>query len=269
MSIDRPSALAELGNPAAVQALLQARTGEARRRGGGFFRHLLLNAFALVGAGVLCLIYDHETASGPTSHGYLWLAGAALLAMMPLRSVLRLLWSLESHFVHIVHGLGGLALFGLLAHGGLSSQPLLTHAALAPFAMMGAAQAVMHQQQPRDARQAEALRRFASSLPELGQLGRGNLSSPASVQHAATLLGDLIGKAQALGYTELDADPGFQSALRHTTTRLGLTLVLDRVQSLVTELGKNPASAQAAAGLQRRLDAARKITARASQAEAP
>jgi len=234
-----------------------------RRPGRGLLWHLSINTLALGGAAMLGLIYEHDAAGGHASQGYLPLGAAALLALMPLRSILGFVWRVEGSIMHWVHGLSGVTLFAALAGGGLANQPLLTHAALAPFAMMGAAQAIMHQRHPRNARQAEALRRFASSLPQVEQFTRGSLRSPANAQRAVAVLRDLIGKAQTLGYTELDADPGLQSALRQRATRVGLTLALDRMQQLVATLASNPASAAAAPDLQRRLDAARRLTERA------
>src|SRR5512136_1066697 len=49
---------------------------------------------------------------------------------------------------------GGLALVGLPVAGVVSGTPVLTRTAMAPFAVMGAAQALMHQNHPRNAKQA-------------------------------------------------------------------------------------------------------------------
>ena len=113
-----------------------------------------------------------------------------------------------------MHGLGGLAVVGLTMSGAVQGRPILTHAALAPFAIMGAAQAVMHQDHPRNAAQAAALQRFASSLPEVEAFMKGDLTSPANARRAVAVLTDLIGKAQALGETELAADPNFKARSR-------------------------------------------------------
>ena len=80
------------------------------------------------------------------------------------------------------------------------------------------------------------------------------------------VLRDLIGKAQALGYTELEADPGFQSALRQATTRFGLTLALDQMQKAVSALAANPAAAAAVPDLESRLAKAREVAERSPQA---
>ena len=114
------------------------------------------------------------------------------------------LFAIEGKVLHLVHGIGGLALGGLALGGVISGGPLLTHAALAPFAIMGAAQAVMHQDHPRNPEQADALRRFATSLPEVEQFtNSGDLTSPANVRRAVAVLTDLVTKAQVLGETEL------------------------------------------------------------------
>ncbi len=47
-----------------------------------------------------------------------------------------------------MHGVGGLAPVGLVLGGVVSAGPLLTHTAIAPFAIMGAVQAVIHHDHP-------------------------------------------------------------------------------------------------------------------------
>jgi hypothetical protein len=131
---------------------------------------------------------------------------------------------------------------------------------MAPFAIMGAAQAIMHQNHPRNAQQAEALRRFATSLPEVAEFTRsGNLTSPENVTRAVRVLNDLISKAEALGETELQADPNFQSAWAQATTRTGLTLGLDSIDQAINRLAANPAAAPAVPELRRRLAQARSL----------
>ena len=136
----------------------------------------------------------------------------------------------------------------------------MNHAAMAPFAIMGAAQALMHQNHPRNAKQAEALRRFATSLPEVAEFTQtGNLSSPENITRAVRVLNDLITKAEALGETELEADPNFQSAWRQATTRTGLSLGLDVADQAINRLAQNPAAAAAVPDLRRRLAEARTL----------
>jgi hypothetical protein len=201
------------------------------------------------GAAALFVAYQHFKLSGQTALSSGSLIAAALLALMPVRVLLREVFAFEGKALHLLHGLGGLALIALPVSGMVSGTPMLTHAAMAPFALMGAAQAVMHQDNPRNAQQAAALRRFASSLPEVAEFTKsGDLSSPANISRAITVLTDLLGKAEALGETELQADPGFQSALRSATTRVGLTLGLDSIDHVVNLLGAsqaNPAEVQA------------------------
>ena len=123
---------------------------------------------------------------------------------------------------------------------------------------MGAAQAVMHQGHPRNARQAAALQTFAASLPEVAQFANSkDPLTPANAKRAIAVLTDIIGKAQTLGETELDADPGFQGALRQVSTRFGASLGLDAVDLALRNLAGNPATATAVPGLQRRLAQAR------------
>ena len=63
---------------------------------------------------------------------------------------------------------------------------------MAPFAMMGAAQAVMHQNNPRNAKQAAALKQFAASMPEVAQFANAkDLTSPANAQRAIAALSDI------------------------------------------------------------------------------
>jgi hypothetical protein len=233
---------------------------EVKRRATPLLRHIILNLLALVGAAALYVAHEHWSVSGQSTPALVALIGSAVLALVPLRAVLGRLFALEGKVMHLLHGIGGLALIGLFASGVVSGGPLLTHAALAPFAVMGAAQAVMHQNHPRNAQQAEALRRFATSLPEVAQFTKsGSLASPQNAARAVVVLRDLLGKAEALGYTELDADPGFQSALRQATTRFGLTLGLDQADKVITALADNPKTASAVPALRQQLAKARRV----------
>ncbi|MGA8050812.1 MAG: hypothetical protein WCA09_11630 [Burkholderiales bacterium] len=221
-------------------------------------RLLLHGGFVLV-AVVAYGAYQHFKLQGQSGASLASLLAAAGFGFAPLRDVARVLFAMEGKALHLAHGLGGLSLLGLSLGGVVSGGPLLTHAALAPFAIMGAAQAVMHQDHPRNARQAEALKRFATSLPEVAQLGNlGNLTSPAGVNRAIAVLSDVLAKAQALGETELQSDPGFQSALKQVTTRFGLTLGLDAVDQAIGKLSSIPAAAGAVPELRRQLAKARK-----------
>ncbi len=225
---------------------------------------LLLHGGLLVVA-VGCLVaYEHLTVAGRTPWAVASLVAGAALAFFPVRDVARLVLGIEGKTLHLVHALGGLGLVALPVTGVVSGAPVLTHAALAPFAIMGAAQAMMHQNSPRNAAQAVALKRFAESLPEIAQFTSGkNLTSPANAQRAVQVLSDLLAKAQALGQTELDADPGFQSALRRVTTRFGGSMGLDVVSLVLDKLAANPLTAKAVPGLRAQLARARSAFQRA------
>jgi hypothetical protein len=207
--------------------------------------HLVRIILCAAGAAGLFVAYQHFKVSGQTGLSTGSLIGAALLALLPVRALLGEFFSIEGRLMHLLHGLGGLALVALPVSGLVSGGPIMTHAAMAPFAVMGAAQALMHSNNPRNAQHAEAMRRFATSLPEVAQFTQsGNLTSPANISRAVAVLTDLLGKAEALGETELRADPGFQSAL----SSVGLTLGLDSIDHAVNVLSAHsadPAQVQA------------------------
>jgi hypothetical protein len=229
------------------------------RTGPTFLRHLVHWVLALVGAVVLFVAYEHLSLQGSRVPAYVCLAGAALLALSPLKALLHELFTLERGVMHLAHGIGGLALMALPATGMVSGAPVLSRAAMAPFAIMGAAQALMHSNKPRNAAQAEAMRNFVSSMPEVAQFANArDFSSPANVARAVSVLTDLISKAQVLGQTELDSDPGFQSALRQAGVRTGVGLGLDAIQrSIDTMAAANPAAAAQVPELRARLAQAR------------
>jgi hypothetical protein len=221
---------------------------------------VLIHCLFLVVAAVAFAAHEHFRLRGQATQSLVSLLVAAGFALMPVRALVGELLRIEGKALHMLHGVGGLAVAGLTLGGVFSGEPLLTHAALAPFAMMGSAQAIMHQHHPRNAQQADALRRFATSLPEIEQLTKtGDLTSPANVAKAVSVLNDLLAKAQALGQTELQADPGFQSALEQVTTRFGLSLGLDTVDEVIQELAANPAASGALPGLRKQLADARKV----------
>ena len=226
----------------------------------GLLGRAVLYIGSIAAAAGLYVAHAHYAVHGQSTPSIACLVGAGGLALLPFRAVIGELFAIEARFMHLAHGIGGLGFVGLSLGGAFSGGHVLTHAALAPFAIMGAAQAVMHQDHPRNAAQAEALRRFATSLPEVEQFTKaGNLSSPQNAARAVAVIGDLLAKAQALGETELQADPGFQSALRQTTTRFGLTLGLDSVDKAINTMAENPATAKAVPGLRRQLAKARRL----------
>ncbi len=215
---------------------------------------LLHGAFLSI-AVVAFIVYEHLKLHGSAGQSLASLAVAAGFGLAPLRALAHAFFEVERKLMHFAHGLGGLAVLGLGSAGVISGAPLLDHAAMAPFAIMGAAQAMMHQGHPRSPEQAAALRRFATSLPEVAQLTRSsNLSSPEGARRAVAVLSDLLTKAQVLGETELRADPGFQSAL----ARVGLTLGLDSIDHAIASLAANPAASSKLPGLRAQLARARR-----------
>lgn len=229
------------------------------------FRRILLHCLLLLFAAAAFVAHEHFRLNGQSTLALVCLVAAGVLAVAPLRALIGEFFAIEGKALHALHGIAGLAFVGLAAGGVISGQPLLNRAALAPFAIMGAAQAVMHQNHPRNAKQAEALRRFATSLPEVAEFTSSkDLTSPQNVQRAVQVLTDVISKAEALGETELEADPKFQSALAQATAHTGLTLGLDAVDQAINRLARDPATASAVPELRRRLAKARSVAAAAA-----
>jgi hypothetical protein len=223
---------------------------------------LLHGAFLVIAVGCFAA-YGHFKLEGRSTASLVSLLSAAVFGFAPIHDVLRVVFKVEGKALHLAHGLGTLAFIGLPASGLVSSTPVVSRAWMAPFAIMGAAEAVMHQNNPRNAKQAAALQRFATSLPEVAQFTDSkNLASPENAKRAIAVLTDIIGKAQALGETELEADPNFQSALRQTSTRFGANLGLDAVDVAIRKLASNPAAASAVPGLERQLAEARRVVER-------
>lgn len=235
---------------------------------GAVAARLLLHAgFLLIAFGCLAA-YEHFKVEGRSDASLASLVAAAGFGFAPVRDLVRVLFRIEGKALHLVHALGGLALISLPLAGVVSGTPVLTHAAMAPFAIMGAAQAVMHQGHPRNAQQAAAMQRFATSLPEVAQFAGGkNLASPENARRAVAALSDILAKAQALGTTELEADPGFQGALRQVSTRFGANLGLDAVDLALAKLAANPATAGAVPALRARLALARRTITTAGGAK--
>jgi hypothetical protein len=241
------------------QELASENPAALRRSAGSIVGRIFLHIAFLLIAVAAFGAYEHFKLHGQTPQSLVSLLVAAGFGFAPVRALVREFLAIEGKVLHLLHGLGGLALVGLGLLGVASGGPLLTHAALAPLAIMGAAQAVMHQDHPRNTEQAAALRRFASSLPEVDQFTKSrDLTSPENVRRAVAVLTDIVAKAQVLGETELRSDPGFQSALRQATTRFGLTLGLDSVDQAITRLSGYPAAASALPELRKQLARARK-----------
>jgi hypothetical protein len=255
-------------NRLGTEALLQAAAAATRQPtpsagGASLVRHLAHWALALAGSVALFVGYEHLKLNGQAMPAYACLTGAALLVLNPLKALVHRVFSIERGVMHLVHLVGGLGLIALPASGVVSGTPMLTHAALAPFAIMGAAQAVFHENHPRNAAQAAALRNFASSLPEVEQFTRsGDFTSPANIARAVRVLTDLMSKAQALGETELQSDPGFQSALKQVGVRTGLSLGLDAIDHSIDVMAHSPAAAAAAPALRAHLAEVRRSIAK-------
>jgi hypothetical protein len=233
----------------------------AQRRAGS---RLALHVVSLLLAVACFAAYGHFKLEGRSTATLVALVLAAVFAFLPVRDVLRVVFRIEGKALHFVHALGALALVGLPLSGVVSGAPVLARTWMAPFAIMGAAQAVMHQDHPRNAKQAAALQRFAASLPEVAQFaGSKDLTSPATVARAVAVLSDIIGKAQSLGETELSADPNFQGALQQVSTRFASNLGLDVVDLALRNLAGNPAAQRALPDLQSRLAKARRTMAAA------
>jgi hypothetical protein len=239
-----------------------AAAGPPRRSAGTIVGRLLLHAVFLVIA-IACLAgYEHFRVAGRTDASVACLVAAGLFGFAPLRDLLGLMFGLGGRALHLVHALGALGLAVLPLSGMVTGAPVLTHAASAPFALMAAAQAVMHQNHPRNPAQAAALQRFAASLPEVAQFAGGaDLTSPANARRAVVVLTDILAKAQALGQTELAADPRYQNALVRTSSGVGARLGLDAVDLVLARLAANPATAGAVPPLRRRLVQARQTFA--------
>ena len=241
---------------------LESRQGHAQpRRGLG--PRLVWHALLLVLALGLFAAYGHFKLEGRSTAAVVSLIAAAICAFAPLRDVFRVVFRVEGTALHIAHGVGSLGLIALPVTGVVTGVPVFSQTWRAPFAIMGAAQAMMHQSQPRNAKQAAALQTFATSLPEVAQFADSKEPlSPDNAKRAISVLTDLIGKAEVLGETELDGDPGFQSALRGVSQRLGANLGLDAVDLALKNLAGNPATASAVPGLQRQLAQARQMIER-------
>jgi hypothetical protein len=91
--------------------------------------------------------------------------------------------------------------------------------------------------------------------------GAKDVASPQNALRTVAVLSDILAKAQALGETELEADPGFQGALRQVSTRFGASLGLDAVDLALPKLAENRATAGAVPELRRRLAVARRTLA--------
>lgn len=243
----------------AVQELTPGLPAQQRRSPMAMAGRFVLHGLSLlVGIGAF-VAHEHFALQGNSTASLATLVAAGVFGLAPLRLLLHEIFAAERTVLHLAHGIGALSLVGLTMGGAVQGGSLLPHAALAPFAVMGAAQALMHSNHPRNAAQAAALQRFVTSLPEVEVFAKpDDLTSPANATRAVAVLTDLIGKAQALGETELQADPEFQNALQKVGTHVGLSLGLDAIDRAIGSLAANPATAASVPELRRRLAAARK-----------
>ncbi len=217
----------------------------------------LLHCGSLVIAVGCLAAYEHYRAEGDAAASLVSLVAAAGFGFAPVRHLFGAAFGIGLTGRRLVHGAGALALFALPLSGAVAGAPVLTHAALAPFALMGAVQALVHRDSP-DPQQAVALRTFEASLPEVAQLaGRASLASPAGAQRAVAALSDILAKAQALGRSELRTDPGSRSALDRACTRFGADLGMDAVQLVLARMASRAGSAGAVATLRQELHQAR------------
>jgi hypothetical protein len=148
-------------DPRQVQLIEQAASAAERRREPGRRAatgvRLVWHAVLLAIAVACFAAYGHLKVEGRSTAAMTALVAGAVCGFAPLRDVLRLAFRIEGTALHIAHGLGALGLIGLPVSGVVSGTPLFARSWRAPFAIMGAAQAIMHQTQPRNARQAAAL----------------------------------------------------------------------------------------------------------------
>src|SRR5215470_4243013 len=112
------------------------RTEPPRRSLASIAGRVLVHILFLVIAIGAFLAYQHYSTLGAKSESTVSLFVAAGFAFAPVRAVLHAFFAVERRVVHLVHGLGGLAVVGLSMSGVVQGRPILTHAALAPFAVM-------------------------------------------------------------------------------------------------------------------------------------
>jgi hypothetical protein len=206
----------------------------------------LLRCLFLALALGLYLTYRHYSLLNQSTPALASLGGTAVFGWATIRGLMARL----RHFAFVL--IPGVALLGYW-----KGAPMVDQFAQSPFAIMAAMQAVMHQDHPRSAAQAAALRQFASSLTEVGRFAGSDLRSPANAARAIQVIGDIMTKAEYLGATELRSDPGFQNAVRNTTMRTGINWGLDSVVATLRALANNPSIAKQVKDLRRRVDALR------------
>src|SRR6478735_3088007 len=90
---------------------------------GRFLLHVLFLVIALGGF----LAYQHYSTLGAKTESTVSLLVAGGFALAPVRAVLRAFFGVERRVLHLVHGLGGLAVVGLTLSGAVQGRPILTH----------------------------------------------------------------------------------------------------------------------------------------------
>jgi hypothetical protein len=259
------SFLNRIGSWAASCNELPGRTLVLMKSSRGLVGRILLHLVFLVVAVACFALYEHFKVVGRSDLALGYLVAAAIFALLPLRDLLHVVFGVSGAALHMVHAVGSLILIAVPLSGFVSGTPLLTNAAMAPFAVMGAAQALMHAEHPRNAKQAQAMRSFASSLPELRGVADGKqLATPAGARRAIVILSDIITKAQTLGQTELQSDPRYRSALGQASAGFGAKLGLDAVEVVLGKLAANPATAFYVPKLRQQLASARRTIAATS-----
>lgn len=243
-----------MAQPSAPTAV-RARVGRVALR-------VLLHVCSLLIAIACFAAWAHFRVAGNHTASAIALVAMGIFAIAPVRDVARIFFAVEGRTLHLVHGLGGLALIALPLMGVVNGQRVLGRAATAPFAIMAAAQAMMHQNSPRNAQQASAMQAFASSIPEVSQFAGTDLSNPQNAERAVRVLTDIIGKAQTLGETELAADPNYQSALQQVGTRMGANFGLDAVDVMLNKLAADPTTAPMVPKLREQVAKARAMFAK-------
>ncbi|HZT05300.1 MAG TPA: hypothetical protein VFA39_23820, partial [Steroidobacteraceae bacterium] len=105
----------------------------ARVRPHAVLGRIVLHVCNLVVAAGALASYEHFSLQGSSGLAVASLLAAGGFGFAPIRALLHALFALERGVLHIVHGIGGLAIVGLAAGGATSGSPVLSHAALAPF----------------------------------------------------------------------------------------------------------------------------------------
>ena len=144
------------------------RSPDERRFAASASAKLLVHGGALLIALACFAAYGHFKLEGQSTAAMVSLASAAVFGFTPLRGCCASYFASRESAAHRPR-FGQPRAHRAPVSGVVSSRPVLTRAWMAPFAMMGAAQAVMHQNNPRNAKQAAALKQFATSLPEVAQ----------------------------------------------------------------------------------------------------